>query len=130
MSDYFQKTSGIPTTNLPILEKIILSYKLWHNTLPKIPRITRYSLGEKITDLFIEVSELILTASYSSRDQKALVIQRASMKLDTLKFFLQIGWELKAFDNKKFAELSGPLSEVGKMLGGWQKQLVTQTPHI
>lgn len=115
-------------TNLPILQKIIEAYKLWHHLLPHIPRLTRYSLGEKINDLFIELSELVLTASYAAKDQKSPVIQRASVRLDTLKFFLQIGWELKAIDNKKFAELSQPLGEIGKMLGGWQKQAVTQIP--
>ena len=102
---------------------------LWHNALPQIPRLTRYSLGEKINDLFIELSELVLTASYSSKEQKLPVIQKASVRLDTLKFFLHIGWKLKAFDNKKYAELSRPLAEVGKMLGGWQKQAVMQTPR-
>jgi hypothetical protein len=86
-------------------------------------------LGEKINDLFIELSELVLTASYTAKELKGPVIQRASVRLDTLKFFLQIGWELKALDNKRFAELSQPLVEVGKMLGGWQKQTVKQTPQ-
>lgn len=122
-------TGSIPAVNLPILLKITQAYKLWHNILPHIPRLTRYSLGEKINDLFIELSELILTASYTPKELKGPVIQRASVRLDTLKFFLQIGWELKALDNKKFSELSQPLVEIGKMLGGWQKQVLTQTPH-
>ena len=130
MANSLPKTSGIPVANLPILEKIVEAYKLWHNLLPHIPRMTRYSLGEKINDLFIELSELILTASYAAKEQKGPVIQKASVRLDALKFFLHIGWELKAFDNKKFAELSQPLAEVGKMLGGWQKQAVMQTPRV
>ena len=130
MANPLPETYNISVANLPVLQKIVQAYKLWHNTLPHIPRLTRYSLGEKINDLFIEVSELILTASYTAKEQKGPVIQRASVRLDTLKFFLQIGWELKALDNKKFAELSQPLVEVGKMLGGWQKQAVTtQTPQ-
>ena len=118
----------LSTNNLPILQKVTEAYKLWHNTLPHIPRLTRYSLGEKINNLFIELSELILTAAYTSKEHKATIVQRASVKLDSLKFFLQIAWELKALDNKKFAGLSQPLVEVGKMLGGWQKQLLKETP--
>ena len=30
--------------------------------------------------------------------------------------------------NKKFSAVSAPLTEVGKMLGGWQKQLIKETP--
>ncbi|MEK9180995.1 MAG: four helix bundle protein [Patescibacteria group bacterium] len=111
------------------MQKLTDSYKSWHNTLPHIPRLTRYSLGEKINNLFIELSELVLTAGFTAKEHKGIIIQKASIKLDTLKFFLQIAWELKALDNKKFAELSQPLVEVGKMLGGWQKQILTQTPR-
>jgi len=52
---------------------------------------------------------------------------RASSKLDTLKFFLQVAWDLKAIDNNKYAALSAPLVEVGKMLGGWRKQIADAT---
>jgi len=50
------------------------------------------------------------------------------MKLDATKFFLQMAWELKFFDNKKYIQVSEPLAEVGKMLGGWRKQLQNETP--
>jgi hypothetical protein len=129
MTNPLPAVANISVINLPILQKITLAYKIWHNTLPHIPRLTRYSLGEKINDLFIELAELILMASYTAKEQKGPVIQRASVRLDTLKFFLQIGWELKALDNKKFAELSQPLVEIGKMLGGWQKQIAVITKN-
>lgn len=85
-------------------------------------------MGKKINLLFIDLVELILLAGYSNRNLKLPIIAKASSKLDSLKFFLQIAWELKALDNKKFAAISSPLTEVGKMLGGWQKQLQQKTP--
>ncbi len=88
-----------------------------------MPRLDRYSLGEKISVLLTELIELILTASYISRENKLTVVKKASLKLDILKFFLQLTWELKAIDNKKFAEISALLAEVGKLIGSWQKQL-------
>lgn len=96
--------------------------------LPHLPRLTKHSLGEKINLLFTDVIELILTAGFA-RESKMVVIQKASAKLDTLKFFLQLAWELKAIDNKKYIAISSPLVEVGKMLGGWQKQqLIKEAP--
>jgi len=115
-------------SDLPVLQKVNDAYKVWHELLPGVPRLTRYSLGEKINWLFIELIELILMAAYSSRDQKSEIIQKASIKLDMLKYFLQIAWELKAMDNKQLGRISPPLVEVGKMLGGWKKQVVTETP--
>jgi hypothetical protein len=91
-------------------------------------RLTRYSLGEKIDLIFIELSELLLIAGYAGRSQKAPIVQKASIKLDVLKFFLQIAWELKSIENKTFANINAKLEEVGKMLGGWQKQLAKENP--
>ena len=115
-------------TPLPLLQKLTSAYKLWHSFLSHIPRLTRYSLGEKVNQLFIELIELTLAATYSGREQKAAVVERASLKLDLLKYFVQIAWELKALDNQKFGALSQPLGEAGKMLGGWSKQLQKETP--
>ena len=115
-----------PTTsdNLPILQKMIESYKIWHGFLTHFPRLSRYTLGAKIDAIFTEVLELLLLAKYSSRDNKLLLINKAVAKFDSLKFFLRIAWEIKALDNKKHAHLSKLLSEIGRMLGGWRKQLV------
>lgn len=82
----------------------------------------------KIDGLFLETVELILLAGYSPKVQKLAVVAKAGTKLDALKFFLQIAWELKALDNKKYIRLSGPLDEIGRMLGGWRKQLTSETP--
>lgn len=110
------------------MQKISQAYKTWHNALPHIPRLTRYSLGEKIDKYFLELTELTLTAGYSKKELKLLLVQKASIKLDTLKFLLQTAWELKAIENKRFADLAAQLVETGKMLGGWQKQLIKETP--
>ena len=72
--------------------------------------------------------ELILTAGFAAKENKMPIIQKASIKLGALKFFLQVAWELKSMENKNFSELVTKLAEVGKMLGGWQRQLVKETP--
>lgn len=114
--------------NLPILQKQIEAYKEWHTALPHMTRLTRYTLGEKIDLIFIELSELLLIAGYAGRSQKTPIIQKASIKLDVLKFFLQIAWELKSIETKTFANINSRLEEIGKMLGGWQKQLAKENP--
>ncbi len=113
---------------MPVLQKLTDAYKLWQNTLSGFPKILKYSLGQKIDSCLIDAVELILAAVYTAKTHKLVIVQKASIKLDAAKFFLQIAWELKALDNKKFATISVPLVEVGKMLGGWQKQLIKETP--
>lgn len=117
-----------PRTTPVIIHKLITTYKLWHEFLPHIVKTSRYTLGIKIDQLFIEITENIYIASRQPKNCKLPFLQKASAKLDMLKFFLQIAWEIKSIDSKKYIILSEHLDEVGRMLGGWQKQYVTENP--
>jgi len=110
------------------LQKTADAYKLWHDFVKNFPRLSRYTLGYKIDTLFTGVIEYILLAGYASREQKLPIIQKISAKLDSLKFFLKLAWEMKLLNDKKYAALFQPIVEVGKMLGRWQQQLLNKTP--
>jgi len=112
---------------LPIITRASQAYKLWHEIVQHLPKNSRYTLGGKIDVLFLEVIELIFIASSLAREKKLPYLQRAISKFDLLKFFLQISWEIKSLDNKKYLLISEPLSEVGKMLGGWYRNLLKET---
>ncbi len=76
--------------------------------------------------LFIEMIEAIASATFLSKNEKQPWVRLAIRKLDTLKVLLLILWETKSLDTKKYAALSIPLEEIGKMLGGWNGQLTRQ----
>ena len=82
-----------------------------------LPKISKYTLGENIDKVFIAFLELLFQAS--SAKGKLDILQKASDKLNLLKFLLRIAWESKTLDNKKYIKLSEKLNEIGKMLGGW-----------
>jgi len=118
----FNSTPPLNFEDLPILQKLVEVYKIWHNYLVHFPRLSRYTLGIKIDAIFTDCLELLLLAKYSDKNCKLSLINKAISKFDSLKFFLQIAWEIKSLDNKKYLRLSKPLAEVGRMLGGWRKQ--------
>ena len=125
----FQKSSfgkPPPVGNLSILEHLVSSYKLWHSYSPHIPKTARYTLAEKIDRVFLETIELLFAASKSAKRVKLDALQQASVKFELLKFLLQILWEIRALDNSKYAVLAEPLNHIGKMLGGWIRQTLTQ----
>jgi hypothetical protein len=70
--------------------------------------------------------EAIVTASFLRREEKLPFVRRAIQKSDTLKILLMILWEAKSLDTKKYIALSIKLDEIGKMLGGWNGQLIKQ----
>lgn len=108
---------------LSIIQKLVGTYKLWHEFVPDFPKNSRYTLGQKIDFLFLEVIENTMKAGYSSKIEKEIFLKRASVKLDLLKFFLQIAWQIKSLENKKYIRISEKLDEIGRMLGGWIKYL-------
>lgn len=115
-----------PPTILPVLQKIKSAYLLWCGYYQVLAKTQRYSLGQKIDTLFIEIIEAVATASFLTRTEKLPYIRRAIQKLDTLKILLMVLWEIKSLDNKKYSALSILLDEIGKILGGWSGQLLKQ----
>ena len=91
-----------------------------------VPFPFRHSLGQRIDSLLIEIIETIASASFLGRDEKRPYVRLAIRKVDTLKILLMVLWETKSLDTKKYAALSEKVEEIGKMLGGWNGQLVKQ----
>jgi hypothetical protein len=88
------------------------------------PKTERFSLGQKISLLFINVLELTFTASYLKPDQKIIELGKIISRLDILKFFAQLAWENKLIPTEKYTELSKKLEEIGRQLGGWRNGLL------
>ncbi len=103
-------------------------YGIWQQYLPHFPKSHRFTIGSKIDLIFLESIELGFLASYSSGEEKLLLVGKTISKVDLLKLLLQLAWEVTALDNNKYIHLSEQLDEIGKMLGGWKRQLTNKTP--
>ena len=88
------------------------------------PKTERFSLGQKIDLVFLDLLELTYTASFLPLEQKLAGLEKIMPRLDILKFLMQIAWENKLVHTSKYAELSQKLEEIGRMLGGWRKGLI------
>ena len=106
-----------------VLEKLKTAYLLWFTYYQTLPKTHRYSLGQKIDSILVEAIEAIVAASFLSPVEKQPWVRLAIRKIDTLKVLLMVLWETKSLDNKKYAALSVPFDEIGRMLGGWNGQL-------
>ena len=65
-------------------------------------------------------------ASFMAKNEKLPFVKIAIRKTDTIKVFIQLIWEMKIFDDKKYIALSEKLNETGKRLGGWHNKLVKE----
>ena len=88
----------------------------------------RFTLGSKIDEIFLSSIEYCFLASYSKITEKIILLDRCISRVDLLKLLIELAWDIHALDNKKYAEISERLFEIGRMLGGWRRQLINKTP--
>lgn len=113
---------------LPVLERVKQAYLLWHEYHSKLPKIHQYTIGEKVDTLFVEVMEMVSAAAFLPKAEKLPYLRTAIRKFDAIKLLLLVLWESKSLDTKKYAALSTYTDEIGKMLGGWNGQLIKNSP--
>ena len=105
------------------------AYQTWHVYLINLKQINRATIGQKIDFEHLALLEFIFRACFAyDKFEKLSLVSHAIAKNDLLKFFLQIAWEQKIVDHKQYAALILLLDEVGRMLGGWKKDIADKTP--
>lgn len=100
---------------------------MWQSYLAHFPKSNRYTIGSKIDTVFLDAIEYCFLASYTAQNHKVAILERGISRLDLLKLLIQLAWDIKALDTNKYIQLSEPLLEIGKMLGGWKRQLQSST---
>jgi len=86
-------------------------------------RGSRYTIGSRIENKFLDLLELSYIAYFTPFEKKYEKIAECILVLDTLKFLVSVAWESKLISAKHFDEIAQKLDEVGKMLGGWKNSL-------
>ena len=93
------------------------------NIIPHIAKGSRYTLGARIENKFLDLLELSYAAYFTPREQKAEKLSACILRLDTLKFLISVAWEGRIISNRQCEDVALKLDEIGKILGGWRKSL-------
>ncbi len=93
-----------------------------------LPRTERFGVGLRVDVLFLDLLELLRKATYSPVPQKINLLEECLGKTDSLRFFIQLMWETRLIPNDQFTVLGNEIENIGKMIGGWKKGMVTKTP--
>lgn len=96
---------------------------MWVNIVPHIQKGARYTLGARIENKFLDLLEVSYAAYFTDKEKKGQKISEAVFMLDILKFLISVAWEGKLLSHKQFEDIAKKIEEVGKMLGGWKKNL-------
>jgi hypothetical protein len=109
-----------------VVLKLKDTYILWQTYARNFPKTHRYTLGSRIDDLFLTTIEYCFLASYSNLGDKIPLVDKAISRVDLMKLLLQMSYEIKALDTKYYLKLGENTYDIGKMLGGWRKQLLNK----
>lgn len=108
------------TDGFPLLQKV---YEVYEQS-PSISTDQENTLRRSVEMTTLEVLELIVVASRQYKEAKVDTLRQAGNKLDTLKVFIDLASQTGLIDDKKTGDLQNAIANVGKMIGGWKKNLL------
>ncbi|OHB09715.1 MAG: hypothetical protein A3G05_02425 [Candidatus Zambryskibacteria bacterium RIFCSPLOWO2_12_FULL_45_14] len=112
--------------DIPILKKTYELYSTFHEYRRIVSKADRFTVYERSENLIVDLIELFLEAGYTKSGNKSAILEKASVKLNTLRFFIRLMKETKVFDIKKYTILQEKIDEIGRMLGGWIRSEVSR----
>jgi hypothetical protein len=87
--------------------------------IDRLPRVRRFTLGQRIESSALEVLEALTEAAYC-RD-RAAALARASRTLQRLRFLVRAAKDLRLVDLRRYEFASERIDEIGRMVGGWMR---------
>lgn len=107
--------------DIPIIKKTSDLYKTFHDYRKIIPKQDRFTIYERSEQIIIDILELFFEAGYAKGNIKVSILDKASIRLNILRFFIRTLKDVKSIDNKKYITLQEMIDEIGRMLGGWMR---------
>jgi len=90
----------------------------------RFPRDYKFTLGDRITNLVLDLLEQYIEAYYSgNRQAKINLLIQNNLKLERLRFLIRLAHDFRLFSNQRFGYINSKSDEIGRMNGGWIKQL-------
>lgn len=105
--------------DMPILKKLNELYKVFLELRKLIPKQDRHTIYERSEQTLLDTIQMLFHAGYAKSDTKKIVLEKASVKLNLLRFLIRTMKETKILDTKKYIRLQELIDEIGRMLGGW-----------
>ena len=87
--------------------------------MSRFPRSHKFTLGDRITNLGLDVLMLLVEANYT-RDRMQL-LKQANQKLEQMRYLLRLCKDLDLFFLKRYEYISRQINEAGNQVGGWLK---------
>ena len=105
------------------LDVVTRTYDLILWLLPqvaKFPRSHRFTLGDRLKSLALDILEHLVEAQY--RSKKLSILYDTNVKLERLRFMVRLAKDLNLLSIRRYEFAARAINEIGSLLGGWIKQ--------
>ena len=104
-----------------IVLKTVNLYQDFYQEVRKWPKPEKYNLGAKCEQILIDLLTHFLAAARHINPKFNLI--QANLQLQLLKLLIRIAKNIDIIQIKKYLFFEQKIVEIGKMLGGWLKNL-------
>ena len=109
--------------DIPIFQHSYDLYKQMHLLRLKIPKQDRFTLWQRVENVTLTIIEDLLNAGSIPKSDKLPVLESVSKNLNLLRVLLRLAKDTKTVDIKYYDQMQAEIDEIGRMLGGWIKQV-------
>lgn len=105
--------------NYPVIAKTY-QFMLWYiKKLSTLPKNHRFTLGQKIETILIDLMMLLSDAVYSK--QRLELLKEANKNIEKIRLLTRLLKDLSILSKDNFYFITNELNEIGSQLGGWIK---------
>ena len=89
----------------------------------KFPKSQRFILGQQIQNKLLQLATTTIEANKAMN--KSQLLDKLDTELDQFRFLVRVAADLKLMQVRQYEYISRMSSEVGRLLGGWQRKFRT-----
>lgn len=86
------------------------------------PKSQRFIITKRLLDAALDFQEAIYDANARSGPARLQQLQSADADLNKLRLYLRLAHEWRWLNSGQYRHVSGMVTDIGKLLGGWIKQ--------
>ncbi len=125
-----QKTSSSipPPQRVAVFTKTYALTCRWYGIAKKFPKPDRYTLGNQLFALLLQLLTGITQAEYLHGAKKRTTLEALSPTLDTIKILVRLSRTLGIIEMPQYIAIEEQCNAIGNMLGGWIRSLPHDEP--
>lgn len=89
----------------------------------KFPRAQKFVLGDRISNMVLDLHQLYIEAYYTNKGQKKPILIKVNIILEQLRYLIRLSFDWHYINHKRFEYIINLLLEIGKKTGAWLNSL-------